>query len=87
MSLYRKYKRINKWIRPIDLLYFEGSHNFWGNFGILPDGARQGALGDCWLLASAAALAEHPNRIKQVFANRESNEEGFYILELWFLGR
>ena len=38
------------------------------------------------MLASASALAEHGERIKKVFANRDKPDNGFYILELFHLG-
>lgn len=59
--------------------------SFWGSEGILPDGVKQGGLGDCWFLSSAAALAEHPARIEKVFDGSDPNG-GFYVVEFYFLG-
>jgi len=35
-------------------------------------------LGDCWFLASAAALAEHPDRIKKIFTNKKYDSAGIF---------
>jgi len=43
----------------------------------------QGALGDCWLLASMAALAEHPGAINNIFLTKELNPRGKYYLRLF----
>lgn len=47
---------------------------------------KQGDLGDCWFLASASALAEHPARVEKVFGNRGKSKDGFYVFEFFFLG-
>jgi hypothetical protein len=41
-------------------------------------GVQQGGLGDCWFLASAAALAEYPERIMKIFSNKEYSKEGIF---------
>ena len=44
---------------------------------IEPVDVCQGALGDCWLLAAVAAVAEFPNFIKsEVFITQEFNPDG-----------
>lgn len=35
-------------------------------------------LGDCWFLASAAALAEIPERIEKIFTNSGYPKEGIF---------
>lgn len=52
--------------------------SLWGTKGVLPDGVIQGKLGDCWFLAAAAALAEHPDRITKIFSNKVISEAGIY---------
>jgi hypothetical protein len=44
---------------------------------------RQGALGNCWLLATLAALAEHPVVIRKCFFNREYSSRGKYRVSLY----
>ena len=44
----------------------------------MPNGVVQGLLGDCWFLASCAAIAEYPERIKRIFANQEYSKEGIF---------
>ena len=44
---------------------------------------RQGVLGNCWLLAALAALAEHPVVIRKCFLNREYNSRGKYRVSLY----
>ena len=50
-------------------------------------GVNQGSLGDCWFLASAAAIAEHPDRIKKIFVNTEYPAEGIFELKFFVKGK
>jgi len=43
----------------------------------------QGALGDCWLLAAMACLAEHKGAINSIFYSKEKNPRGKYKLRLY----
>lgn len=43
----------------------------------------QGALGNCWLLAAIACLAEHRGAINSVFLSKERNPRGKYRLRLY----
>jgi len=43
----------------------------------------QGALGDCWLLASMACLAEHEGAVDRLFVTREINPQGKYQVRLF----
>ncbi|GMH82239.1 hypothetical protein TrVE_jg11818 [Triparma verrucosa] len=43
----------------------------------------QGGLGDCWLIAAIAALAEYPGLIQRIFITKETNPLGKYTLRLF----
>jgi len=43
----------------------------------------QGALGNCWLLAAMACLAEHKGAIHSIFRTKERNPKGKYRLRLY----
>jgi len=43
----------------------------------------QGALGDCWLLAAMACLAEHHGAIHAIFRSKERDPRGKYKLRLY----
>lgn len=59
-------KKVKKWARPTDM-YPRRAPSLWGEKGVKPYGLRQGMLSDCWLLGAAAAIAEHPERLKKIF--------------------
>ena len=50
---------------------------------ISPHDLAQGRLGDCWLIASIAALAEHPSLVRRLFVNHEINDRGKYQVRLY----
>ena len=49
---------------------------------------RQGAVGDCWFMVAASALAEQPKRLEKIFlnVNGETNKNGIYAVNLFALG-
>ena len=51
--------------------------------GITPSDICQGGLGDCWLLAALAALAEQPHYIRSIFLTSQLNPRGKYQLRFW----
>lgn len=56
-----------------------------GSFGIRGDQVRQGSLGDCWLLATMAALADaNPDAIREMITD---NGDGTYTVKLWIDGK
>ena len=61
---------------------------FWGTNGITPLDVRQGAVGDCWFMVAASALAEKPKRLEKIFlnVNGETNKNGIYGVNLYALG-
>ena len=50
---------------------------------IEPADLCQGAVGDCWLVAAMASLAEHPGAIRNCFLNWEYSDRGKYRVRLW----
>ena len=59
-----------------------------GDEGVSPGDMRQGAIGNCWIIAGAAALAEFPGRVEKLFLNNDNlqTETGIYGVNLYALG-
>lgn len=80
-----------QWKRPAELagindsdeVVLSANPSLWGDEGIKPMGVRQHQVGDCWMLAAAAALAEKPERIERIFWNTEYNANGAFRVYLW----
>ena len=43
-------------------------------------------IGDCWLFAAMAAIAEYPERIQRVFTNQGLTKSGIYQVKMWYKG-
>lgn len=73
------------WTRAYDRF---AEHPFWGTDGITPLDVRQGAIGDCWFMAVASALAEKPKRLENVFLDKSGkmSEKGIYGFNVYTLG-
>ena len=54
---------------------------------ILPNDIKQGKLGDCYLLAAIAALAEQPQRILNLFLIQKENPEAYYACKIMYKGK
>ena len=67
------------WKRPTE--YMTGTPHLFVNDPD-PNDIRQGALGNCWFLASLAALAESPALVKRLFITNEYNDFGIYKLRI-----
>lgn len=76
-------KRVTGWARPSELVK---NPSLFGSKGVKPAGTNQGSLGDCWFLASAAALAEWPERIHKIFTNKAYSKEGIFEVNLFHMG-
>ena len=48
----------------------------------LPSDIQQGALGNCWLVAAIALIAEHPRLLERIILTHEVNREGVYLVRL-----
>eukprot|EP00397_Hematodinium_sp_SG-2012_P009950 GEMP01010050.1.p1 GENE.GEMP01010050.1~~GEMP01010050.1.p1 ORF type:complete len:722 (+),score=193.44 GEMP01010050.1:59-2224(+) len=75
-----------KWIRLPELvrLTYPGAETVLFDDCIEPNDLTQGQVGDCWLLASIAGLAEFPSAVKNLFVD-EYNSEGKYAINLYDL--
>ena len=54
---------------------------------ITPYSIRQGFLGDCYFLATLAALAEKPNRILNLFLLTQKNAINYYSVKMLYRGK
>jgi hypothetical protein len=73
-----------EWKRASEV--FDDSYSLWGTNGINPHDIEQGSIGNCWYLASAAALAEYPERLDRVVENVDINDPGIYAFHFYALG-
>ena len=76
-------KQVTGWARPSEL---EDAPLLWGEKGVTNMASAQGSLGDCWMLASAVALAEYPETIKSLFKNKKYSESGIFKVGFWYMG-
>jgi len=51
--------------------------------GIEPADLLQGRLGDCWLLAALASVADRPEILQQAFITQSVDPRGKYKIRLW----
>lgn len=72
-----------KWLNAAEI--FETVKIF--NETIIPNCIRQGALNNCYFLSAIAALAEKPERIKNLFLSTKLNEPGIYGIRLCLNGK
>ena len=67
-------------------VFSQDKYSLFGSNSISPKDAVQGALGDCWFIAAASAVATDPERIKKIFLTQNLNNAGVYALRLYLLG-
>jgi len=53
---------------------------------IHPSDVAQGQLGDCWILSSITALAEHPNLVEKLLVTQRVNQVGLFQVQLCVTG-
>jgi hypothetical protein len=64
------FAKVAKWSRPADIIKGNRTYakpSLWGKATEMMQGLKQGMLGDCWVLGSAAAIAENPERATFMF--------------------
>ena len=72
--------------RKMSDVFSQDEYSLFGRNSISPKDAIQGALGDCWIIAAASAVATDPERIKNIFLTQNLNNAGIYALRLYLLG-
>jgi hypothetical protein len=70
-----------EWVRATDL--DPSIHSVLFNKKINPRDLTQGVVGDCWLVAALANLAEYPAAIRNCFVNLERTARGKYSIRLF----
>lgn len=60
---------------------------FGDNNKVLPVDMDQGSIGDCYFIASCAAVAEWEARVRKIFVTQTYNQEGIIVLKGMVLGQ
>ena len=61
-------------------------YSLWGSNGISAADVIQGGIGNCWLQAAAASVAQDPARIEKLFEIKTLNTAGVYALNMYVMG-
>uniref|UniRef100_A0A0G4F5P8 Calpain catalytic domain-containing protein n=1 Tax=Chromera velia CCMP2878 TaxID=1169474 RepID=A0A0G4F5P8_9ALVE len=77
------FKEPTSWMRASQLCYDKGIPYTQLFEGVDPGDLIQGDLGNCWLIASMAAVAEFPWAIKRLFKTNQFNPTGKYEIQLY----
>ena len=75
----------SEWKRIKDVFSSE-EYSLFGKCGVDELAAKQGEIGNCWLIAAGSVVAQDPDRIKAVFLTDELNSAGIYALKLYMMG-
>ena len=76
--------RLPDYIRKVNNLSDSDKVELFGN--IEPNNLTQGIVGDCWLLATMACLAEFPNAVESLFCGQtKASSDGKYSIKLFNL--
>ena len=73
-------------VDSIDIVYPPNHYSLFGTTGVSADDIYQGALGNCWFMHGAAAVANKPGRLEKVFLNNELSTNGIYGFQFYILG-
>ena len=73
-----------QWVRASEIacLKDEGGNQAIFLEDISPNDIKQGGLGDCYFLSVLSVLAEHPDRIRKLFATDQVNPQGMYGINM-----
>lgn len=71
------------WVRAKDLKGISGKRPQLFEGEIEPSDLCQGAVGDCWLVAAIACMAEFPDAIRRLFVTAEYNPRGLYKVRIF----
>ena len=75
-----------KWARISDGGAFEGK-TFWGEHNsVSVEDITQGEIGNCWVMAAISALAENPDRVRDIFISTGYEPAGIYAMNMHMLG-
>ena len=80
-----------KWRRMGTEFPANEGYSLWGKNGVSVHDIRQGAIGNCWFIAAASALAEVPERLESLFINPDDgatngiSENGIYSVRFYAL--
>lgn len=71
------------WYRPAQIFK---NHTYSVMKGAKPSGVVQGIIGDCYFIASIAALAKKPERLRKLLKVRTVSDIGLYVVSLCICG-
>lgn len=78
--------KIKAFKRPNEI--YDAKPELYGSLGHpAPTGIQQGQIGDCWFLASLAALSEKPHRISQLIENKHYSDAGIFRFKFYTQGK
>ena len=82
-DLYRQWSDI-KWIRADEIPCLNDDEGHLQVFAgkIEPNDIQQGIIGDCYFLSVLSVLTEKPDRVKRLFHEKTSNNEGVYAINV-----
>ena len=72
------------WKRPYDI--FNGPYDVCSRRSVGPNDLQQGSLGDCYFIASVAAVAEVPERVAKNILSKDPNPCGAHSVTLCITG-
>jgi len=65
-----------EWKRVRDVFDPKYGYSLWGKNGISIDDVAQGAIYDCYMMASFSSLAQYPERVERMFMKDDESTNG-----------